>query len=112
MIEAMQATEPYVDVPDNVDNRVNSKVKAVDDTTDIEGEEVTARDEAADGLTAESQQTNGNIPLPSKQGEMRTCGRAHGSEGEWAESKHTPPADGMYKTATLSSPKRTKKLKF
>jgi hypothetical protein len=47
MIEVMQVTEPYMDDQDNVDNRVHSKEQAVDDTTDIEGEEVRAREEEA-----------------------------------------------------------------
>jgi hypothetical protein len=42
---------------------------------------------------------------------MRRCAGTHVSGGEWAESEHTPPEDGMYKTATQSSPKRTKKIK-
>jgi hypothetical protein len=67
-IEAMQVTEPHVDGQDKVDSRVHSREQAVDDATDIEGEKVRAREEVAEGQTAKSQQTHGNIQLPSKQG--------------------------------------------
>jgi hypothetical protein len=35
--------------------------RTVDDATDLEEEEVRAREEAAEGQTAQSQQTHGNI---------------------------------------------------
>jgi hypothetical protein len=100
-----------VDGQDNVDNRVQPREQALDDVTDIEGEEVKAREEAAEGQTTTSQQTHGNVLRPSKQREMKKCGGTLGTGGEWAESEHTSPEDETYKEATPSSPKRTKKLK-
>jgi hypothetical protein len=41
----------------------------VDDLPDIEGEEVKAREEVAEGQTTTSQQTHGNIQRLSKQGD-------------------------------------------
>jgi hypothetical protein len=96
---------------DNVENRVESREQAGDDVMDIEGEEVKAREEVAEGQTTTSQQTHGNVEGPSKQREMKKCGGTLGTWDEWAESGHTPPEEETYKTATSSSPKRTKKLK-
>jgi hypothetical protein len=111
IFEPMQVTEPDVDGQDKLDNRVDSREKAVDDVTDIEGEEVEVREEVAEGQTTTSQQTHGNIQRLSKQREMRKCGGTLRTGGEWAESEHTATEDEMDKTATPSSPKKTKKLK-
>jgi hypothetical protein len=71
MIEAMQVTEPYRDGQDNVDTRMHSREQVVDDAMDIEGEEVRAREEAAEGQMAKSQQTHGNIQLLLKWGDEK-----------------------------------------
>jgi hypothetical protein len=109
--EPMHVTEPDVEGQDKVDNRVDSREQAVDDVTDIEGEEVKASEEVAEGQTTTSQKTHVNIQRLSKKREMRKCGGTLGTGCEWAESEHTPPEDEMYKTATPSSPKKTRKLK-
>jgi hypothetical protein len=81
MIEPTQVTRSYVDSQDSVDNRVDTKEQAVDDGTDIEGEEVNAGEEVAEGQTATSQQIYENIQLPLKQREMKKCGGTLGSGG-------------------------------
>jgi hypothetical protein len=53
----------------------------VDDVTDIEGEEVKAREDAEEGQTTTSQQTHGNMQRSSKQREMTKCGGTHGPGG-------------------------------
>jgi hypothetical protein len=39
---------------------------------------------------------------------MRKCGVTLGWEGEWAKNEHTPPEDGMYKTAYPPAPRELK----
>ena len=71
-----------MDDPDNVENLVNSREQADDDTTDRDGEQVKAREEAAEGLTAKSLQTHGKVQLPSEQEKMRRCGGRYGPRSD------------------------------
>jgi hypothetical protein len=110
MIEAMQVTEPYVDGQDNMDNRVHSRKQAVDDATDIEGVGESQR-KGGGGTDGEVTADPREHTTPVETGGDEKLRRDAWVGGEWAESEHTPHEDGMYKTATPSNPKITKKLK-
>jgi hypothetical protein len=108
----MQAAEPYVEEPDKVEILVNSREQAEDDTTDREGEEVIAKEEAAEGQTAKSLQTRGNVQLPSEQEKMRRCERDIGrsATGQRASTRRRKMA--CVRRRHRPAPGETKNLKW